>query len=309
MIRKAEREGLIHGIAVSRTAPPISHLLFADDTLIYCHTSADALQCIKHILLSFEKASGLKINLHKSAMVFSRNVEERLQQDLAGILEVAVVPKHDKYLGLSTVAGHSKKELSLALRIAFGINSRVGRPINFLRELESTMADFFWHGGEVSKIHWKAWPKLCKPRMEATSTSMDRPSWRLKSVLGARPSFTWRSIWSARDLLAAGIRWKIGTGHYVPILGQPWLPRPTTFQLQQAPVSLPADYKVFTLITPADEWNEALVRAEFCLDDVDYILGIRLPGSDSRDELICHYGSKGTFSVKSAYSLALELNE
>ncbi|KAL0355426.1 UNVERIFIED_CONTAM: LINE-1 retrotransposable element O protein [Sesamum radiatum] len=116
MIRKAERDGLIQGVAVSRTAPPISHILFADDTLIYCHASADAIHCIQHILLAFEKASGLMINLRKSAVVFSRNVEMRLQQDLAGILGVEVVPKHDKYLGLPTVSGRSKKELFASIK-------------------------------------------------------------------------------------------------------------------------------------------------------------------------------------------------
>ncbi|KAL0416247.1 UNVERIFIED_CONTAM: hypothetical protein Slati_3456600 [Sesamum latifolium] len=105
------------------------------------------------------------------------------------------------------------------------------------------------------------------------------------------------------------IQWKIGDGRCVPILGQPWLHRPTTFQLQQTPVSLSADCKVAALITPADEWNEALILAEFCSDDADCILGIRLPGTNTRDELVWHYGKRGTFFVKSAYSLALELNE
>ncbi|KAL0427401.1 UNVERIFIED_CONTAM: hypothetical protein Slati_2914900 [Sesamum latifolium] len=76
MIRKAERAGMIQGIAVSRMAPLVSHLLFADDNLIFCQATEEALLCIKDILLSFEQASGLKINLHKSAMVFSRNVNE-----------------------------------------------------------------------------------------------------------------------------------------------------------------------------------------------------------------------------------------
>ncbi|KAL0355357.1 UNVERIFIED_CONTAM: hypothetical protein Sradi_3982600 [Sesamum radiatum] len=62
-------------------------------------------------LLSFEKALGLKINLHKSAMAFSRNVAESSQMELAETLEVVVVSKHKKYLGLPTVEGCSKKVL------------------------------------------------------------------------------------------------------------------------------------------------------------------------------------------------------
>ncbi|KAL0446310.1 UNVERIFIED_CONTAM: hypothetical protein Slati_1758900 [Sesamum latifolium] len=111
MIRKAEEEGRIRGVAVSRSAPTISHLLFADDTLIFCEASPKALSCIRDILLSFEKASGLKINTQKSTMVFSRNMEEARSIELANILGVTVVPKHEKHLGLPTIAQHSKKEL------------------------------------------------------------------------------------------------------------------------------------------------------------------------------------------------------
>ncbi|KAL0417207.1 UNVERIFIED_CONTAM: hypothetical protein Slati_3552600 [Sesamum latifolium] len=97
----SREESSIQGVAVSRAAPPISHLLFADDTLIFCKTSTRAMVHLKHILDVFEQASGLKINLHKSAMTVSSNVAA----ELAGILGVTVVAKHDKYLELSTRDG------------------------------------------------------------------------------------------------------------------------------------------------------------------------------------------------------------
>ncbi|KAL0394970.1 UNVERIFIED_CONTAM: LINE-1 retrotransposable element O protein [Sesamum latifolium] len=109
--KKAEHTGAITGVAVSRSAPSIFHLLFADDTLIYCQTTSNAMRCLRDILLKFEKASSLKINLQKFAMVFSRNVDEGSCMELANILGVAVVPKHEKYLGLPTIAGRSKREL------------------------------------------------------------------------------------------------------------------------------------------------------------------------------------------------------
>ncbi|KAL0440363.1 UNVERIFIED_CONTAM: Dehydrogenase/reductase SDR family member 12 [Sesamum latifolium] len=111
LIRQAESEGAIQGVAISRSAPPISHLLFADDTFIFCQATQEALSRLQLILHSFEAASGLKINKQKSAMVFSRNVADSVRLELAGILGVAVVAKHDKYLGLPTVIGHSKKEM------------------------------------------------------------------------------------------------------------------------------------------------------------------------------------------------------
>ncbi|KAL0433399.1 UNVERIFIED_CONTAM: hypothetical protein Slati_2674200 [Sesamum latifolium] len=111
LIRKAESEGTIQGVAVYRSAPPISHLLFVDDTLIFCQATQEALARLHLILHFFENASGLIINKQKSAMVFSRNVGNSVRLELAGILGVAVVANHDKYLGLPTVNGRSKKEM------------------------------------------------------------------------------------------------------------------------------------------------------------------------------------------------------
>ncbi|KAL0448420.1 UNVERIFIED_CONTAM: hypothetical protein Slati_1398400 [Sesamum latifolium] len=48
-------------------------------------------------------------------MVVSRNVEG-CQLELASVLGVTVVPKHDKYLGLPTIVGRSKKELFEGLK-------------------------------------------------------------------------------------------------------------------------------------------------------------------------------------------------
>ena len=39
MLRKEEREGHIKGVAVCRRTPRISHLLFADDSIIFCKAS------------------------------------------------------------------------------------------------------------------------------------------------------------------------------------------------------------------------------------------------------------------------------
>ncbi|KAL0450060.1 UNVERIFIED_CONTAM: hypothetical protein Slati_1562400 [Sesamum latifolium] len=110
MIRKAETEGALTGIAVSRLAPRVSHLLFVDDTLIFYQATRKELLCVKRILTSFEKASGLMINSGKSAMSFSRNVDADSRTLLANILGAGVVSKYDKYLGLPTVVGCSGKE-------------------------------------------------------------------------------------------------------------------------------------------------------------------------------------------------------
>jgi hypothetical protein len=47
----------------------ISHLLFADDTLVFSGASLDQVQAIGDLLICFELVSGLKVNLAKSVLV------------------------------------------------------------------------------------------------------------------------------------------------------------------------------------------------------------------------------------------------
>jgi hypothetical protein len=76
----------------------ISHLLFADDTLIFYKDNPDQLAYLRGIFLLFEAASGLKVNLAKSMLIPMGNVQQ--VDYLASILgcEVASLPL--EYLGL-----------------------------------------------------------------------------------------------------------------------------------------------------------------------------------------------------------------
>ncbi|KAL8157352.1 hypothetical protein AgCh_002160 [Apium graveolens] len=45
----------------------------------------------------------------------------------------------------------------------------------------------------------------------------------LEASLGNSPSFIWRSVMEARNVITAGSSWRIGTGESISILQQPWL--------------------------------------------------------------------------------------
>ncbi|PNX79951.1 ribonuclease H, partial [Trifolium pratense] len=45
----------------------------------------------------------------------------------------------------------------------------------------------------------------------------------LEASLGYNPSFAWRSIWKARQILLRGCRWRIGSGDMIRVMYDPWL--------------------------------------------------------------------------------------
>ena len=57
-IKKAEREKHLTGIKVARACPPISYLLFVDDSLLFCNAKREECQTILRILKEYEVASG-----------------------------------------------------------------------------------------------------------------------------------------------------------------------------------------------------------------------------------------------------------
>ncbi|RVW17180.1 LINE-1 retrotransposable element ORF2 protein [Vitis vinifera] len=72
LIRRAVEGGFLSGCNIregGRTALNISHLFFADDTIVFCEANKDHLSHLSWILFWFEADSGLKINLGKSEII------------------------------------------------------------------------------------------------------------------------------------------------------------------------------------------------------------------------------------------------
>jgi len=74
MISIAVSGGLLEGFKVGNAT--FSHLLFADDTLIFCSARFSQLRYLRSLFFLFEATLGLKVNLAKSNLIPLGNVDQ-----------------------------------------------------------------------------------------------------------------------------------------------------------------------------------------------------------------------------------------
>lgn len=96
-------------IKVVRQAPPVSHLLFADDNILFFRACQKEVDKVKQIIITYELASGQRINLDKLELSTSRNVSLERRDELNHQLGAHQVMQYSKYLGLPTIVGRGKK--------------------------------------------------------------------------------------------------------------------------------------------------------------------------------------------------------
>ena len=109
LLRDAEQRKVIHGVKVGRYVDPISHLFFADDNFLFIRANEEEVDTVLDILYTYEAASGQKLNMDKSEVSFSRNLELAKKNTLQMKLAFKAVEDHEKYLRLPTYIGGSKK--------------------------------------------------------------------------------------------------------------------------------------------------------------------------------------------------------
>jgi hypothetical protein len=194
-LTKQEQLGNLKGLKIGRSTPPLSHLLFADDSFLFFKIDKKAPSIIQQTLAWYCCLSGQSINLEKSKLYCSPNLSTPYQTNLAQQLGVKLVDTPGKYLGINfklrgniigdfqeiihkvsnKLQGWKAKLLSKARRLTLFNSVLHSIPIYTFSVFKAPQAickkldsiiDAFWWGHDLGqkKLHLTHWDTITKPK-------------------------------------------------------------------------------------------------------------------------------------------------
>ena len=195
LLQQREAQGELQGIRNGRLGPPISHLLFADDSIFFSRSDRRSVDALHNTLEVYCEGSGQKINKDKSAVFFGAHCSNVVKPEVMQKLEIHTEALKESYLGMPTEIGRSQVGTFRYLldRMWKRVNGCSDRPMSragketFLKsvvqaiptyvmscfrlpvasgeEMRKSIANHWW-GVENGrkKLHWRSWEWLSTPK-------------------------------------------------------------------------------------------------------------------------------------------------
>ena len=108
LLKKAQTDKQLSGVKFGSTGPHITHLLFADDSIVFLEGTKENRETLKQILEKYEKSSGQKVNVQKSSIFFGKGSHDVMKDQIKQIVGIQSEALSERYLGLPTLVGRSK---------------------------------------------------------------------------------------------------------------------------------------------------------------------------------------------------------
>ncbi|KAG8380670.1 hypothetical protein BUALT_Bualt06G0040000 [Buddleja alternifolia] len=195
MLHMEEDHNLLRGIKISRGSLSISHLMYADDLLIFGVADDKNVECIQECIATYEEWSGQCVSKEKTINHFSKNVPRVMRRAVCGVLNFRECNHKSKHLGLPfckpacrisdydellervgrKLSGWKAKCLAqvgrnvlvkgVAQSIPIYFMALQSIPVAVCERLDKMMRQFWWGDKEGNRgLHLKNWNFLCMPK-------------------------------------------------------------------------------------------------------------------------------------------------
>ena len=183
-------------ISASRGGLPFSHLFFVHDLVLFAKADVKNCQAVREVLDMFCKIFGQKVNVGKSQVFFSPNLDHSCREELCNILKFCSTPSLGKYLGFPLKHTSSPQDFGAVIERVQGklagwkahLLSFAGRlvltqatlstipnysmqyaalPLKITQGIDRLCHNFIWGTTDNKrKLYLVSWSKITKPKKE-----------------------------------------------------------------------------------------------------------------------------------------------
>ncbi|KAL4367966.1 hypothetical protein GQ457_05G022590 [Hibiscus cannabinus] len=228
----AQREGRLPGVCASKHGPPVNHLLFVDDSLVFLRNDMSEVHCLKDILTTYSTVSGQKVNFSKSTAYFSPRTPSEHRLAVHETLGVQEVSDPGIYLGVPLLIGKNKYAAFGRYRDKVDTQGRARPvagplwpgPISVCLKLQG-MGFKDLHLFNIALLGKQLWRLLSEPGSLIYRTLRAKyfpDGDLLHASAPARSSFAWKGLHHALLRLHDGFYWTLGIDSQVRLFRDRW---------------------------------------------------------------------------------------